>query len=373
MRKVFILYNSFFDQNGLELTIGGVQTYIKMLITVIKKGNMTPVIIQTSRREFKNEYMGIDVFGVPVNDKSSKKKNARVLYNKTVRLYDEKKDIIIFATHSMNVKNNDKRIIGIHHGITSDIPVHSNFGSFLNIMYGMIRSLRAYDTIIGLKNFNYVVAVDHNVPNWYRTRLAHGEVPIRVIPNSTYVHDFAKTKNSIIKIIFARRFFEYRGTKLFSSAIYPLLKCYSNIEVTFAGSGPDENYLKEKFRNFSNVDFIKYESNESLKIHEQYQVAVVPTLGSEGTSLSLLEAMATKCAVIGTNVGGLTNIILDQFNGLIIDPNVEDLTKAIETLILNEKLRERISENGFLTVKQAFNIELWEKRWLQVFNDIIQK
>ncbi|WP_420491566.1 glycosyltransferase [Neobacillus drentensis] len=53
-------------------------------------------------------------------------------------------------------------------------------------------------------------------------------------------------------------------------------------------------------------------------------------LGSEGTSLSLLEAMAAKCAEIATNVGGMTNIILDNYNGLIINPDESELYLALE-------------------------------------------
>ena len=46
--------------------------------------------------------------------------------------------------------------------------------------------------------------------------------------------------------------------------------------------------MKAQLVDYSNVHFISYKSNESLLIHLDKDIAVVPTVGSEGTSLSLL-------------------------------------------------------------------------------------
>ena len=55
-------------------------------------------------------------------------------------------------------------------------------------------------------------------------------------------------------------------------------------------------------------------------------VAVVPTLYSEGTSLSCIEAMCAASAVLVTGVGGLSNLVLDDYNGLLVPPTREALT-----------------------------------------------
>lgn len=98
-------------------------------------------------------------------------------------------------------------------------------------------------------------------------------------------------------------------------------------------------------------------------------IAVVPTIGSEGTSLSLLEAMAAHCAVICTNVGGMTNIVIDQYNGLMIKPTEADLVYAIEDLIINVEKRNKLADRGYETVKQAFSHEVWSNRWKKVLLD----
>ena len=112
--------------------------------------------------------------------------------------------------------------------------------------------------------------------------------------------------------------------------------------------------------------FTQYCSDESVKFHSNFDIAVVPTIGSEGTSLSLLEAMSAKCAVICTNVGGMTNIIIDGYNGLMVTPNIDQLYSAIKYLIDNKDIRNKISERGHDTIRKSFTFEKWEKKWREV-------
>jgi glycosyltransferase involved in cell wall biosynthesis len=159
---------------------------------------------------------------------------------------------------------------------------------------------------------------------------------------------------------------EYRGTRIFYEAIERILKEFDNVLVTIAGDGPDEIWLKDRLGKNQNVEFICYSSHESLLIHSNKQIAVIPTVGSEGTSLSLLEAMASKCAVICTDVGGLTNVIIDGYNGIIVpagEPNA--LYEAIKNLIIDETLRENVANMGYETVATSFSLSKWKSAWAQ--------
>ena len=169
-----------------------------------------------------------------------------------------------------------------------------------------------------------------------------------------------------MRIIFARRFYEYRGTRIFTEAIKRILNEYANVDVTMAGDGPDKGWMKAQLVDYSNVHFISYKSNESLLIHLDKDIAVVPTVGSEGTSLSLLEAMASKCAVICSNVGGMTNIILDGYNGLMIEPTSDNIYLALKQLLDNPEQRGCLACKAYETSSHAFSFENWKKRWLNI-------
>ena len=230
---------------------------------------------------------------------------------------------------------------------------------------------RAWETIKRVSKVDHLVCVDYNFINWFRAIAPYIIPSYTVIPNFTRIPPLQPQKNgSTINIIFARRFFPYRGTRLFTKVSERLLIKYQNIRITIAGTGPDAEYIHNELDKYDNIHFTTYESSKSLQIHEGMDIAVVPTLGSEGTSLSLLEAMASGCAVVCTNVGGMTNIVFDGYNGLIINPDEDSLYYALEQLINHPESRALLQQNAYKTTKAAFSIEKWQERWKQV---IMQK
>ena len=79
--------------------------------------------------------------------------------------------------------------------------------------------------------------------------------------------------------------------------------------------------------------------------------------------------MAAKCCIITTNIGGLSNIVINNFNGIIINPKINELVAAIEYLIKNPQEIGRMAETGYETVKQGFSYEQWQKNWIRVLKD----
>lgn len=98
------------------------------------------------------------------------------------------------------------------------------------------------------------------------------------------------------------------------------------------------------------------------EVYKEADIVLIPTLYSEGTSLSCLEACATGNAVIATRVGGLCDIIINDFNGYLISPNREALLHAVRTLLDQPELRQRFSTNA-MAVAEAFNKRQWKQRW----------
>jgi len=125
----------------------------------------------------------------------------------------------------------------------------------------------------------------------------------------------------------------------------------NGIKLIFAGDGNLRTVLyKEctllglkKYIRF--VGFIKRE-----KITELYKIAnifVIPSL-YEGTPIVLLEAMFNKLPIIAANSPGITDLIIDEFNGLLFKNNEsKDLAMKIEALIANPSLAQKLSVNSF--------------------------
>lgn len=371
MTKIHIIYPNYLAKDGNGMSVGGIQTYLSNLIDIIKSKGLQVMLYQTANSDFERDIEGLKVYAYKLNNSD----NVPVELYKRCRQYLNEDDVIIFGTDFQIIKTNCKRVIGIQHGISWDIPTPEIGSSRFAYLKSFCRkALNSWRRINYIKNANKIVCVDHNYVNWYRSIVPYSQTSFTVIPNFTAIpaeRDY-KDKDEI-KIIFARRFFTYRGTRLFANVIERILQKYNNISVTFAGEGPDESYIRKKFENNNKVTITKYDSKESLEIHKAHDIAVIPTIGSEGTSLSLLEAMASGCVAICSNVGGMTNIILDGFNGIMFDPyNEDNLYNAIEKIINDKELRLRLAKNGYTTAREAFSLEIWREKWSDVIDDIIR-
>ena len=100
-------------------------------------------------------------------------------------------------------------------------------------------------------------------------------------------------------------------------------------------------------------------------VYQSADLVLIPTLYSEGTSLSCLEALASRRAVIATNVGGLPDLILNGFNGLLIEPDAQALLRAVCTLLDDPALRSKLAANGYAAA-QAFDVRIWQQRWKEM-------
>lgn len=367
--KAHIIYRNYLTPDGKQMSVGGIQTYITQLIDVLQSINYEVTVYQRSDLDFQKEIDNLKIIGFSWHVKNERNMS-RYIFNRTATFIDPKQDLLIFGCESMVVKTNGFRTIAIQHGISWDKP-KAKINPFLFFIDYLKQSIKSWQTIKRVKLVNKLVCVDYNFINWYRALIAFPQVDLYAIPNFSEIPildikkpDFQDT----INIIFARRFFEYRGTRIFAEAAQKLLNEFSNIKITIAGEGEDELYLKNLLKDNKSVDFIKYCSAESLSIHADKHIAVVPTLGSEGTSLSLLEAMASKCAVICTNVGGMTNVVIDGYNGLMVSPNAEELYLAMKTLVLEDNYRKLLSERAYDTVKSAFSLSKWQAKWKNVLS-----
>ena len=365
---IALIYNQFYSYNGNELKIGGVETYMRYLSYLILKMQHKPIIFQLSESDFIKEYNGIKIFGFAC-------KNVKELYCKALENISNP-SVIIFMSDQFSFKvKHSHRVLLIQHGISWDKP-YTNGCQLANYLKRFKMIIRA---ILDFNHAKNRVCVDYNFYNWYKTFCAnHIPQHINIIPNFAEKviskNDLllkVNKSNEIIKIIFARRFYDYRGSLLFAKVMRNILIQHSNIQLTIAGEGPCENEMRNILKDFTCVDFITYSPEDSYKIHLDKDIAVIPTIGSEGTSLSLLEAMGAGCLVVSTPIGGMSNIVIDGYNGLMSMPNEGSLEKTINKAIANIK-DYNIRFNAVETIRNSFSLKNWENQWKEVLIDIME-
>ncbi|MBE6606573.1 MAG: glycosyltransferase family 4 protein [Ruminococcaceae bacterium] len=371
MPTVDILYSYFYDASGEKPTLGGIQTYILRLSQLCEKLGYFCRIFQFADKPFELNLSDMTkVIGIEVH--SDFKRNCKKVTQKMIESRTDDRYLTLISSDTYITGKKIDNSLTIQHGIMWDGPrVNPTYA-----LKGVLgRAWFSYKTIKRLSKVDKTVCVDYNFINWYRTQIWNKGTKLIPIPNFTEIMPFSpREKSDEVKIVFARRLFHYRGTRILAAVAERLFNENAKISVTFAGTGPDEALLKEKFKGNTKVSFTSYAANESLKFHQKFDIAVVPTTGSEGTSLSLLEAMSAGCAAVCTNVGGMTNIILSGYNGLMVNPNNEDeLYGALVELINDPDKRNMIAKNGHESVSCAFSHERWEKEWTKVLVEMLSE
>jgi glycosyltransferase involved in cell wall biosynthesis len=103
----------------------------------------------------------------------------------------------------------------------------------------------------------------------------------------------------------------------------------------------------------------EYSSYEDIpKYMAASDVFVLPSI-SEGLGIVLLEAMACGVPVIGSKIGGISDIIFDGYNGLLVEPkDIQSLANAIMRVLSDNTLKIALSRGALTTTKCVKQNEL---------------
>lgn len=107
----------------------------------------------------------------------------------------------------------------------------------------------------------------------------------------------------------------------------------------------------------NNFAFLGWVSQEDLlSLYESASCFIMPSL-TEALGVVFLEAMAAAVPVIGTNVGGISEVINDGENGILVPVNTpEAIAGAAIKILLDEDYSKNLAISGLETVKR-FSIE----------------
>ena len=191
--------------------------------------------------------------------------------------------------------------------------------------------------------------------------------------------DVYKDEN-IFQILSVGYLIERKGFEYLIRAMPHVLKEHDNVRLKIIGSGPLESKLKELIYELGLGDEVKIVRNvsdeELLMAYNSADLFVLPSVvdsqgNTEGLGVVLLEAMACGLPVIGSDVGGIPDIITNNKTGILIEEkDVPGISEAIKKLIEDEELRTILSKNGYYSVKHNFNWETLAKRYIEVFEDL---
>ena len=134
----------------------------------------------------------------------------------------------------------------------------------------------------------------------------------------------------------------------------------SNVSFLYVGGSSIEK-IKEyqdlvKTKSLYNNVFFVGKQDKVLQILKSCDVFIL-TSKQEGMPNVLIEAMALKIPVVSTNVDGISEVIIDGENGLVVDSNdSNNMIKKINILLSNKFLIKKITTKAYKDAKELFSI-----------------
>jgi len=204
---------------------------------------------------------------------------------------------------------------------------------------------------------------------------------IRIIPNGIdllkyeiSVDQVSKRRNLGIRekgpvIGLGVRLTEQKGIPYLIRAMPEVLQKFPDATLVIAGDGPMAPELKKETTKLgleNHVLFIgpRLDIPEILKLFDIY---VLPSVW-EGLPMVILEAMAARCPIIATDVGGVRNVIANGLNGSIVEPrNSSVLSAEIIKLLSNKALRASYTRAAHDTVSTKFSAETMTRKYEKLY------
>ncbi|MCF7844308.1 MAG: glycosyltransferase family 4 protein [Kiritimatiellales bacterium] len=173
-----------------------------------------------------------------------------------------------------------------------------------------------------------------------------------LIPNGISLKEIADMNSWYSKvpgrILFVGRLRAMKGIDTLLEAIKILKKEEFNLHIV--GDGPLRNKLERQAEFLGikdRVRFLGYIS--SPDVYKEFAQAEIFCGLSRHEALGnvFLEAQAAGCAVVGTNIEGIPDIVTDGETGILVDPDDADAASmALAKLLVDEDLRRKLSEAG---------------------------
>ncbi|MBW8585200.1 MULTISPECIES: N-acetyl-alpha-D-glucosaminyl L-malate synthase BshA [Bacillus] len=143
-------------------------------------------------------------------------------------------------------------------------------------------------------------------------------------------------------------------------------------KLLLVGDGPEKCVAWQLVEKYGLQDQVLLLGNQD-RVEELYSISDLKLLLSEKESfgLVLLEAMACGVPCIGTNIGGIPEVIKDQVSGFLVE--VGDIQAASEkalAVLEDKQLSKRLTDHALKMVETAFSSQRIVSQYERIYDEL---
>ena len=233
----------------------------------------------------------------------------------------------------------------------------STIEMYLHYMLGYYQSVDRY---IAVSQFYQRKMIEFGFP----------EDKISYLPNYIDTSSIPLSTKDDGYVLYFGRLSEEKGVETLIKAA----QLCKEIKFKIAGTGPEEQSLQAMVErnNTGNIEFTGFKTGNDLnELIARSSFTVITSKWYENCPMSVLESLAYGKPVIGANIGGIPELIVDGNDGYIYSPDDhEDLAQKIKTLWDKGSDRLDMGSRGRKKVEDKFNPELHYQQLIKIYNEV---
>jgi glycosyltransferase involved in cell wall biosynthesis len=172
--------------------------------------------------------------------------------------------------------------------------------------------------------------------------------------------------------LFVGRLVERKGVDVLLRA-WPQLQAAQTL-LWIVGSGAEEARLKQLCEELSLSGVVFHGSQDDPLAFYQAADAFVFPSRLEGSPGVLLEAMSTGLPCIASRIGGITDVITHEQDGLLVAPDsIDELTHAMRSVMQNREMASAMGRKAAERPRKDFALDAVAQKYLNLYQQLSKR
>jgi len=163
-----------------------------------------------------------------------------------------------------------------------------------------------------------------------------------------------------------------KGHDVLLGILPALIDHYPRLRVLFFGQGSEASKIQHRIRKLNLNEYVKMLGfRDDLPCLLSGLDLLVHPARREGMGVAVLQGMSAGVPVVASNVGGITDVIQDGTQGILIEPDdPHALIGALKCLLGDPALRSRLGNAGRSHVEEKFSISRMAENHLAIYGSV---
>lgn len=199
---------------------------------------------------------------------------------------------------------------------------------------------------------------------------------VKIAGNPVKINESYKNIDKVFNIIFIGFLEKRKGVDTLIKSIPYIDVKNIDVKIWICGDGPERENLEQLSHSLNVDDKVKFlgwiDSKKKNEILKDANVLVFPSQ-NEGLPMAILESLSYGVPVITTNVGSISDVIRDGYNGYFIEVgDFKRISEYINGLLLSKSIYNFLSKNSITSIRNNYDNDQYFKNIKDIYNNLVR-